>query len=191
MKNRDGFTLTELLAVVIIIGILTGLSLGGFRQAFERSHFSEGLQAGSALNGAVSRHYYDNLNDETKRTNPTLAELDVSVSNPGTCRVVSTSSYPVCVRTKYFEVYYNPTNQRVYALRVKNNTQGAYAIAFYPDFTSRRSMEKCVPINNSPTGTKLCQSLGYTQVQDGASMQIQVGITNGWNGSVYAKPYTN
>ena len=53
--TKYGFTLTELMVVVIIIAILAGLGLGSYKKAVERSHFTEGLQAVNAVAEAVTR----------------------------------------------------------------------------------------------------------------------------------------
>lgn len=171
--NKNGFTLTELLAVVIIIGILTGLSLGNFRQAFERSHFSEGLQAGAALNGAISRYYYDNLDkSESARTSPSASQLDISLTNAGACTAITKTP---CFRTKYFEVYYDSSSKYVESCRVKNGSTKDYCIRFYPDFSSTHALEKCRVLNSSAAGKNLCISMGYTSVSS----------------STYSKPNAN
>ena len=42
-KQKMGFTLTELMAVVVIIGIIAGLALGSYRSITEKAVFNEGL----------------------------------------------------------------------------------------------------------------------------------------------------
>lgn len=173
--NKKGFTLTELLTVVIIVGILTGLSLGAFRRALEQSHFTEGLEAGAALNGAVSRYYYDNLDkSESDRTTPSASQLDIEFANSGACTAVTT--YTPCFKTKYFEVYYNSISKIVESCRVKNGSKQDYCLRFYPDFSTARALEKCKVVSSSSAGKNLCMSMGYTTAEDA---------------STYRKPFSN
>ena len=57
--NRFGFTLMELLIVVIIIALLSAISFGYYKKSVEHSRFSEGLQAASAISEAINRAYFD------------------------------------------------------------------------------------------------------------------------------------
>lgn len=43
MKNKKGFTLVEILAVVVIVGILSSLALPQYRRAVERARATEAL----------------------------------------------------------------------------------------------------------------------------------------------------
>ena len=141
--TKHGFTLTELMAVVIIIGILAGIGFGSYQKAIERSRFSEGLAAGAAVQEAVNRYYYENT--------------DLS---DGSKDCASKNDY--CVRTKYFEVIVNNTG-RVYAYHMKGNTRQLYYLLWLPSFDSSREGEACVPFGSNTTeGVDFCKSMGYT-----------------------------
>ena len=55
MRNKLGFTLVELLAVVVILTLLSGLSIGYYKRSVEQSRFSQGLNAASNLQEAAQR----------------------------------------------------------------------------------------------------------------------------------------
>ena len=113
--TKHGFTLTELMAVVIIIGILAGIGFGSYQKAIERSRFSEGLAAGAAVQEAVNRYYYENTDlASSARKYPKIAYLDISLANAKEC--ATKSDY--CVRTKYFEVIVSNSGS-VYAYHMK------------------------------------------------------------------------
>ena len=150
----QGFTLTELMAVVIIVAILSAMSAGSFKQAIERSHFSEGLQAGAAISEAVSRFHYDNLG-KANNDYPRMSELDIELSKWGSCH--TSSDY--CKKTRYFEVEVrNGGNVRVF--RSKKGTRTDYIITFYPEFGDYKGLETCDA--TTAAGKNLCVSMGYT-----------------------------
>ena len=162
--TKYGFTLTELMAVVIIIAILAGLGLGSYKKAVERSHFTEGLQAVNAVAEAVTRYYYDNP-DASDRCQPAMDRLDIALSNAEkrTCRAVATQDSKYCARTKYFEV--RIYNGYVSADRVKGNNTGDYSIFSYPQFNAKQDVCR----GNTSVGSDLCVSLGYTNKKSGTN----------------------
>ncbi len=178
LQTRTGFTLMELLAVVMIVAVLSGMAIGTYRQAAERSHFNEGLQMGAALTEAINRYYYENFTaSESDRKTPTLAALDMAFTKQGTCQVNTTDS--ICMKGRYFEVYYDSSDSTVYAQRIKEGAAADYRLVFYPVFTSKE-LEKCEALalssGASASGKSLCNSMGYTE-------QV-IGTTN-----LFAKPY--
>lgn len=167
--TKHGFTLTELMAVVIIIGILAGIGFGSYQKAIERSRFSEGLAAGAAVQEAVNRYYYENTDlSDRARKRPKMAYLDIGLANAKDC--ATKSDY--CIRTKYFEVSVD-TLGWVYAYHMKGTTRQLYYIRRFPSFYSARKGEACIPFGgNSTEGADFCKSMGYTAQ----------------SGSVYYKP---
>lgn len=145
-----GFTLTELMAVVIIVAILAAIGAGTYKKAVERSHFSEGLTAAHTVLAGVERRYAECLEEETNWSKctkqPKIEDLDISLSNPKACSPASGH----CVKTKYFEVTVN-SDGSVTAKRAKQN----YSIQVYPETMGNFTSDRCRDDND------LCISLGY------------------------------
>lgn len=162
--TKYGFTLTELMVVVIIIAILAGIGLGSYKKAVERSHFTEGLQAANAVAESVARYYYDNP-EASDRRQPAMDRLDIALSNAEkrTCRAVATQDSKYCARTKYFEV--RIYNGYVSADRVKGNNTGDYSIFSYPQFNAQQDVCR----GNTQVGKDLCVSLGYVKNKQGTN----------------------
>ena len=76
MKYERGFTLLELLMVVIIIAILASIALPGFIQTAERSRMTEAIQILSTIRGAEHRY---RAHVATGLYTNVIANLDVSV----------------------------------------------------------------------------------------------------------------
>ena len=57
MKNKRGFTLLELLMVVIIIAILAAIAMPQYFRTVERSRSGEALQVLAAIRGSQLRYY--------------------------------------------------------------------------------------------------------------------------------------
>lgn len=156
-----GFTLTELMAVVIIIAILAGIGFGSYKKSVERSHFTEGLVAGNTVLEAVNRYYYDNPDlSAAARKRPKMDYLDVDLSNAKACTASTASDY--CRRTRYFEVIIYDWGVQVN--RVQGNSNKDYYFYLYPDFAGRYT-DQCISRNDA--GADLCKSMGYTSCSAG------------------------
>ena len=61
MKNQKGFTLLELLIVVIIIGILASIAMPQYMKTIERAKTAEALTNLATLRGAMERYWYEKI----------------------------------------------------------------------------------------------------------------------------------
>ena len=73
-KNKSGFTLLEIIIVVIIVGVLASLALPRFFAMVEFSRAQEALSALATVRGSLERYYVSKGNDYT---NATTANIDV------------------------------------------------------------------------------------------------------------------
>ena len=77
MKDKKGFTLLELLVVVLIIGILASIALPQYTKAVEKAKLSEALTTLKSVEDAVYRLMYENDNLE----DVTFDMLDIELPN--------------------------------------------------------------------------------------------------------------
>ena len=160
--NKTGFTLTELMTVVIILAILMGIAAGSYRKAAERSHFAEGLAAAHALMGAAERYYQDHSPAACSTLRPKIADLDISLAHQ---KAVSGSDY--AVKSKYFQITLNSatlahdTTKCVVGTGTAVRTGGGYTMTVYPEAygPNRFAADTCTGQNQK---TEFCVSMGYT-----------------------------
>ena len=74
-KNSRAFTLSEVMVVMIIIGILASISVPRYQMAVEKVRSVEGINALTALLGAEKRWQLENATYTT-----TMANLDITVT---------------------------------------------------------------------------------------------------------------
>lgn len=159
-KKISGFTLTELMAVVIIVAILSGIAAGTYRKAVERSHLSDGLGAAAAMMEAVNRFYLENvLTAGNNAVRPLVSHVDISFPNQRAC-TANTTNADYCVKTKYFEVIIYAGY--VDAVRTKNNTVGDYTMRVYSSEFGSNTRRRPVCVFSTDTGRDLCVSAGYS-----------------------------
>jgi len=150
-RFKTGFTLTELMAVVIIVAILAGLAAGSYKKAVERSRFSDGLAAAHTVMQAVERYYADTCAEGSCVSKPNVENLDVSFANQQSC-----GTY--CIKTKYFEITVGDGS----VTAKRTNKGNDYSIQVFAETFggNQRTKDRCIPANN--VGKDLCISLGYT-----------------------------
>lgn len=149
MKNRKGFTLLELMAVVAIIAILSAMALGGYRKAIERSAFNEGVQVVHALAAAADGYYYDNHAFPGK-----LSDLDVSVSG-----VISSTD--TSLKTKNF-LYNGPLyTGKDYYIEGTSLTGNGVTLRVYLEANGPAKADGTLKKDECRGNADFCASMGY------------------------------
>ncbi len=110
-KERCGFTLSELIVVIIIIGVMASLVIPRFTSTFERVRAAEGVQILTALLGAQKSYEWENgsyatdaadLDVEIDRAT-NFDRLSITVTNPvdpvanPIATIVRADSYTLCI----------------------------------------------------------------------------------------------
>ena len=157
MKRKfiKGFTLTELMAVVIILSLLTGVAAGTYRKAVERSRVSDGLTAASTVMSAVERYYVERGDNR-----PELTKLDISFPNQKTCTLSAEPDF--CFKTKYFETTYYKEG---YTDAVRPG--GNYKIRVFSNMFGNNLRQPPACIADNTRARDLCISAGYIQCAGG------------------------
>jgi len=123
--HKKGFTLLEVLIVVIIIGILAAIALPQYSATIEKSKSAEAVMNIGSLRTAVDRYWYQN--GETNPTNTSISNLDIDNPNNIADRLygyVITNTSTATVRT-YTIVATRTTNAAYKVTWIQtNNTTG-------------------------------------------------------------------
>ena len=77
MINKKGFTLLELLVVVLIIGILAGIALPQYNKVVERSRMAEAVTVAKDIAQAQQRYYFIH-NEYADCTDLNSLDIDLS-----------------------------------------------------------------------------------------------------------------
>jgi prepilin-type N-terminal cleavage/methylation domain-containing protein len=83
VKNNKGFTLLEIIIVIIIIGVLASLALPRFFATVEYSRSTEALNSISALRQSLERCYLQNNGDYSAPTACNNGDGTLDIADPG------------------------------------------------------------------------------------------------------------
>lgn len=145
--NNKGFTLVELLTVVLIVGILTGIALPNYTRSIERSRATEAMATVKTLNDAVYA-FAAQRNACPER----WGQLVVKIPGTRTSNTV--------LETKNFKYTLNaaPTdvpatgckgvlaeriNGAAYQYKIWNPYSGSHSLACYAESSNKKSVAVC------------------------------------------------
>lgn len=172
-KNRFranlGFTLTELLAVVIIVGILSSLGFGFYKKSVEQARFGEGLSIASAVVESVNREHEDYALEDATHETFKFSSLDMGGLRSSFQACETESDY--CRASKYFEITTNGDATAAgnaggvviaYRGTVANHR---YALRLTSSFVSPKDQVACWAVPGGSYASfdakTFCESMGY------------------------------
>ena len=118
MKNKNGFTMVELLAVITIMGILMGIGVVSVQKATNKSRDNFYKSQRSTLTNAASSYLADHkeeypvyvgqkkeINLSKLQTNKYIGEFTDHSKNPNSCKTALTKVVVVKTDTNHFNYY--------------------------------------------------------------------------------------
>ncbi len=155
--NKKGFTLTEILTVVVIIGVLTSIALPQYARSVERSRATEAMSVIKALNDSIYAFYAD------KETCPArFSQLVVTLPSDATTGTTTVS-------TKNFQFKLNGADEEIPGTECKGvlatRTGSTYSYKIWNPYTrgdtGKALALQCAPVNENDEKSKaVCESLG-------------------------------
>ena len=139
-RKKQGFTLSELMAVVVILAILAAIGMSSYRKIMEKAIFNEGLSVGHAVAAAYDEYYY-----EYHKVAENIGKLTLDLK--GATQTASS------VSTKHFTVKI-ATGRTVQVLP----NGGSYVLIIYPEVYWDKP-DECKGLNAD--GLDFCETMGY------------------------------
>ena len=167
---KKGFTLAELLAVVIIVGLLASLAVGYYKKSVEQSHFSEGLIGVATIVESINQAYLDDIAEGIKPVDAAkLRKIRTLPSNMSNSRSCDLDGY--CVATKHFEIWNNEGSTNGSVVRAYRGTKSThrYYLEGHANYASEmKDQITCVGSQNGKIeddAKAFCESMGYTKCE--------------------------
>ena len=157
IKNKNGFTLTEMLVVVLIIGILAAVAIPQYKEAVEKSIMQEAIINLKAIADANERFYMLN-NRYAKCTE--MDKLDVVI--PGEIKGVNQTGLAgerIITKNFIYAPNYSSQGAKAVAHRIKEGVVNSQA--YYMAIRESDNKLRCTARNSdsNPIQKKLCNKI--------------------------------
>ena len=157
-QNKKGFTLIELMVVVLIIGILAAIALPQYRMAVTKAKVAAILPLMKRWKDAMMEYKLTNGDYRTREFGiPSASELGVNFPDDWTC----TANGVEC-ENDYWYCFPNEEGTGYVHCDHDSNTDDSFIIfMFQPDETAYNGVANMTLCSaQGPQSNKLCQSLG-------------------------------
>ncbi len=113
MRKKNGFSLIELMMVVVIIGILVSVALPSYREYVLRAQLTEGISALSSMRIKMEQFFQDNRTYDGACVAGTIAALPNNLDNfTLNCSNLSEETYTITATGLGFTFTLDETNKR-------------------------------------------------------------------------------
>ncbi len=172
--NKQGFTLTEVLTVVLIIGVLTSIALPKYMRSVERARATEAMSAIKAINDAT----YAYFTDKESCANLSFSKLSVTIPEGVASTACTPSATVACTKNFKFTLkgasaYIPGTDEQCLGVLATRINGGSYNYTIWNPYT-RGTTGKALALQCAPTSETdeksiaVCESLGlYREPEQG------------------------
>ena len=156
-KGSQGFTLLELLVVVVIIGLLTAISIPQYKKVVLRANLSKGISFVEILYQAQQSYY---LAHNTFANN--LTDLDISLPQGCTEKLQSTEYTYVCSFGRFYSsgfdsIYFIVSDQSIAYVK---HLLDHYVSTAKPKVTLKANKRYCFAKPKKPIAREVCKDIG-------------------------------
>ena len=160
-NSKKGFTLLELLVVVLIIGILAGIALPQYKKIILKANLHKGISFVASLYQAQQLYY---LNHSTFAKN--LTGLDITLPDGCTDTGISSGYMYKCSFGRFYcddtdsaNIYFLVPKQTISYVKYLKDTENEPA-----NITFKAGQEYCFARPNNQIAQDVCQNMGGTYI---------------------------
>ena len=150
MLKRKGFTLIEMLVVVLIIGIIAAIAFPQYQLAVLKSRYTQLMVMADAIRQAQDVYYLAHGKYSLK-----INDLDITI--PGDCNLSDSGGIIVCPKFRCV-IYDGTDNTDISGLVYCNTLKGTIYYMIYP--LRSNTKRYCTVSPDSDLSKKVCESFG-------------------------------